>query len=153
SLINTDWYIRQLRDNPQRPYRPDANAVKLFGATAGPVPGCSPAALDSVNAWSDREHRHRPDTRIGPPMCLHTLHDAQIDALTPELLPTTVHFAVGNIRHDYPAGTPFYVKDAMVLRLIIENMGRRPIFFALTAGSGNRMGLDHYVLQQGINFK
>jgi hypothetical protein len=45
------------------------------------------------------------------------------------------------------------VKDVMVLRLIQENLGRRPIFFALTAGTGNRMGLDRYVLQQGISFK
>ncbi|MFI5279420.1 MAG: DUF2723 domain-containing protein [Gemmatimonadales bacterium] len=153
SLINTDWYIRQLRDNNQRPYRPDANAIKLFGAAAGPVPGCSPAALDSVNAWADRAKRHRPDPRLGPPMCLHTLNDDQIETLQPQLLPNNVHFAVGNLAHDYPAGTPFYVKDIMVLRLIQENLGKRPIFFALTAGVGNRMGLDKYVLQQGINFK
>jgi len=46
-----------------------------------------------------------------------------------------------------------YVKDVMVLRLIMENLGRRPIFWALTAGTGNRMGLDRYISQQGIAFK
>jgi hypothetical protein len=153
SLINTDWYIRQLRDNVQRPYRPDANAIKLFGANAGPVPGCTPAQLDSVNAWSDRAKRHRPDLRRGPPMCLHTLNDDQIETLQPQLLSNNVHFAVGNLAHDYPAGMPFYVKDIMVLRLIQEQLGKRPIYFALTAGVGNRMGLDKYVLQEGIDFK
>ncbi|MFI5206693.1 MAG: DUF2723 domain-containing protein [Gemmatimonadales bacterium] len=153
SLINTDWYIRQLRDNTQRPYRPDANSIKLFGASAGPVPGCAPSQLDSINAWADRAQRHRPDLRQGPPMCLHTVNDDQIEAMQPQLLPSSYHFTAGGIAHDYAAGTPFYVKDIMVLRLIQENIGKRPIFFALTAGVGNRMGLDKYVLQQGIDFK
>ena len=153
SLINTDWYIRQLRDNPQRPYRPDANAIRLFGRDAGPAPGCTPAQLDSVNAWADRAKRHRPDPRQGRPMCLHTLSDAAIDVLQPQLLGQPLHFVVGHVVHDYPAGMPFYVKDIMVLRLIIENLDRRPIFFSLTAGIGNRMGLDKYMLQEGFNFK
>src|SRR5258708_10824438 len=41
----------------------------------------------------------------------------------------------------------------MVLLLIQQNLGKRPIYFALTAGVGNRMGLDKYVLQEGIDFK
>jgi hypothetical protein len=153
SLVNTDWYIRQLRDLPARPYRPDANAVRLFGRDAGAPPSCSPAQLDSLNAWADRAHRRRPDLSRGRPMCLHTMNDAQIDVLEPQLLPMDIPFQAGTIRHTYRQGTPFYVKDVMVLRIILENIGRRPIFFAMTAGTGNRMGLDKYVLQQGIHFK
>jgi len=55
--------------------------------------------------------------------------------------------------HSYPANTPMYVKDIMTLRLIQENFGKRPIYFALTAGQGARMGLDRFVLQQGMAFK
>jgi len=153
SLVNTDWYIRQLRDNESRPYEPDSNAVRLFGREAGPPPSCTATQLDSLNAWADRAHRKRPDLSRGRPMCLHTLNDDQIAALQPQLLPGDFHFVAGNIVHDYPAGTPMYVKDIMVLRLIQENLGKRPIFFALTAGTGNRMGLDHYITQQGIIFK
>jgi hypothetical protein len=153
SLINTDWYIRQLRDNEARPYRPDANAERMFGKDAGPPPSCSASQLDSLNAWADRVHRHRPDLSRGRPMCLHTLNDAQIAAIQPMLLPSAFPFRAGNITHTYAQGTPMYVKDIMVLRLIQENLGKRPIFFALTAGTGNRMGLDKYVTQQGISFK
>jgi hypothetical protein len=46
-----------------------------------------------------------------------------------------------------------YVKDIMTLRLIQENLGRRPIYFALTAGGGARMGLEKYVAQEGLAFK
>ena len=46
-----------------------------------------------------------------------------------------------------------YVKDIMTLRLIQENLGKRPIYFALTAGGGARMGLDRFVVQEGMAFK
>jgi len=154
SLVNTDWYIRQLRDNPARPYRPDSNALRLFGpGPAGPPPSCTGRQLDSLNAWAARAHRHLPDPAFGRPMCLHTLNDDQVEAIQPQLLQQDVDFRAGNVVHRYPAGTPLYIKDIMILRLIQENLGKRPIYFALTAGTGNRMGLDRYMLQQGLAFK
>jgi hypothetical protein len=154
SLINTDWYIRQLRDNPARPYRPDSNALRLHGpGPAGDPPSCSDRQLDSLNAWARRADRRAPDLAAGRPMCLHTLNDDQVAAVQPQLIPQDINFRAGNIQMRYPAGTPMYTKDIMVLRLIQENLGRRPIFFALTAGTGNRMGLDRYAAQQGLAFK
>jgi len=154
SLINTDWYIRQLRDNPARPYRPDSNALRLFGpGPAGPPPSCTDRQLDSLNAWAARAHRRPPDLSFGRPMCLHTLNDDQVAAVQPQLIPQDINFRAGNIAHRYPAGTPMYIKDIMSLRLIQENLGKRPIYFALTAGTGNRMGLDRYMAQQGLAFK
>ncbi len=153
SLVNTDWYIRQLRDNPARPYRPDSNAVRLFGADAGPPPSCSAAWADTLVTWARRADRRPPDPARGPASCLHTMNDDQIAALQPQLLPQAFTLAAGSIRHTYPAGSPMYVKDIMVLRLILENMGKRPIYFAITAGTGNRQGLDRYVAQEGLAFK
>ncbi len=153
SLINTDWYIRQLRDLPARPYRPDANAERLFGKDAGAAPSCTAQQLDSLNAWADRAHRRRPGTIPNRPMCLHTLNDDQVATMQPTLLNGNLVFRAGNIQHTYASNTPMYVKDIMVLRLIQENLGKRPIFWALTAGQGNRMGLDRYITQQGIIFK
>lgn len=153
SLINTDWYVRQLRDLPARPYRPDSNAVRLFGAEAGPPPSCTDSQLDSLNAWADKAHRRRPDLSRGRPMCLHMFNDDQINLMQPMLLPNDFVLRVGNITQTYRTNTPFYVKDIMVLRLIQMNMGKRPIWWALTAGAGNRMGLDRYITQQGFNYK
>jgi len=153
SLVNTDWYIRQLRDNPARPYQPDSNATRLFGATAGETPACTPAWADTLDAWSRAANRRVPPREPHMPTCLHTMNDAQIAAIQPQLLPNDFTLSVGGIRRTYRAGTPMYVKDIMVLRLIIENMGKRPIYFAITAGVGNRQGLDAYVKQEGLNFK
>ncbi len=153
SLVNTDWYIRQLRDNPARPYRPDSLAAAMYGRDALPLPGCSPAWVDTLNAWAARSHRKSVTVTGGTPLCLHTLTDDQVVTLQPQLLPQELAFRAGNLQQTYPANTPMYVKDIMVLRLIQENFGKRPIYFALTAGNANRMGLDRYVTQEGLAFK
>jgi hypothetical protein len=153
SLVNTDWYIRQLRDNPARPYRPDSAVASLFGDEAGPPPSCSDAQLATLQQWARRAGRRAPDPARSRPMCLHMLSDDQIAAIQPQLLPRDLVFRVGNISHTYRAGTPFYTKDIMVLRLIQENHATRPIYFALTAGAGNRLALDRYITQEGLAFK
>jgi len=153
SLVNTDWYIRQLRDNPARPYRPDSNAVRLFGRDAGPPPACTPAWADTLDVWARRVGRRPPDRSRGMPACLHTLNDDQINTMQPTLLQRDILFRAGNIEHRYPAGSGMYVKDIMTLLLIQENLGRRPIYFALTAGGGARMGLDPFVTMEGLNYK
>ncbi len=153
SLVNTDWYIRQLRDLPARPYRPDSLTARMYGAAAGPPPSCSDQQLATVNEWARAAGRRPPDLARGRPMCLHMLNDAQITGFIPRLLERDLLFEVGRIGTTIPAGTPFFTKDLMVLRLIQDNLGRRPIFFALTAGTGSRMGLDQFVSQHALAFK
>ncbi len=153
SLVNTDWYIRQLRDNPVRPYRPDSLTRRLYGPGPAAMPGCSPAWVDTLGAWARKAHRRALDPKQGTPACLHTLTDDQILTLEPMLLPRELVLRIGTLVHSYPANTPMYVKDIMTLRLIQENLGRRPIYFALTAGGGARLGLDKFVVQQGMAFK
>jgi hypothetical protein len=122
SLANTDWYIQQLRDN----------AIRAF------VPSQAPwyAAIAPAH----------------PPGPLHTLTDQQIESLTPQLLPQTLRFVAGRLDHTYKENTPFYVKDILILRLIQENVGRRPIYFSITAGN-NWLGLESYMTQQGLALK
>ena len=120
SLGNTNWYIKQLRDNPVRPFDPDE------------APWVANDAPES------------------PPGPLHSMPDATIDQLRAELLRDSLPFNVGRIRHTFPPNTPLLVKDVLMLRLIMENAGKRPIYWSTTAGSGNWVGLTEYLVQEGL---
>jgi hypothetical protein len=120
SLANTDWYLRQLRDNPVRPF--DPQQAPWFAEMA-------------------------PD---GTPPPLHSMSDADIARLQPQLLGSPLHFNPGRIDKTYPVNTPLYVKDVLMLRLIIENWNRRPIYYSVTAGNSNWLQLDDYLTQEAL---
>lgn len=119
SLGNTDWYVRQLRDNPVRPFLPEQ--APWFASLA-------PAQ---------------------PPPRLHSWRDTDIATLVPQLLPRSYRFVAGRVDHTYPEGTPMYVKDILILRLLQENYRHRPVYFSITAGS-NWLDLDPYLTQEAL---
>jgi hypothetical protein len=153
SLANTDWYVRQLRDNPARPYEPDSTALALYGRVEGPPPSCTDEQLARIEEWGRAAGRRPFLPGRGRPMCLHTFNDQVITTMQPQLLGRPFTLRAGNLTHTYPANTPMYVKDIVVVRLIQEQWGKRPIFFALTAGSGARMDLDRFITQRAMVFK
>jgi Protein O-mannosyl-transferase TMEM260-like len=120
SLGNTDWYIRQLRDNPVRRFEP---------AQAPWFANLAPAE---------------------PPPPLHSLSDAQIGTLSPQLLSQELTFRVGRVSRTFPRNTPIWVKDVLMMRLMQENLQRRPVYYSITAGSTNWLGLHPYMASEGL---
>ncbi len=120
ALTETDWYKRQLREFPTRPFD-EAAAPALWK-------GRSPVAPD----WKP-----------------HSLSDQQIAAAQGVVLSEDVTLRIGPITHVIPKGTPVYSRDFAVLRILQDNLGRRPVAWSMTTG-GEFYGLDRYVLQQGL---
>jgi len=120
SLGNTDWYIRQLRDNPVRRFDP---------AQAPWFADLAPAE---------------------PPPPLHSLSDAQIGTLIPQLISQELTFRAGRVSRTFPRNTPIWVKDVLMMRLMQENVGRRPVYYSITAGSSNWLGLHPYMVSEGL---
>jgi hypothetical protein len=120
ALAETDWYMRQLRDNPVRP----------FDEVAAPA------------VWRGTGVR-RPDWPV------HTMTDAQIDAAVPQMLPQAVPLPLGNGQLTLPANTVLYGKDFVSLRIIQQNFGRRPLAWGLTA-MGSTYGIDSLLVQRGL---
>ncbi|HWA56074.1 MAG TPA: DUF2723 domain-containing protein, partial [Gemmatimonadales bacterium] len=121
ALTETDWYKRQLRDFPVRSFD-EAAAPKIWQGL-NPVAPTGPA---------------------------HSMTDEQIQAAAqPRLLPEDVTIQIGPITHTLRRGTPIYSHDYAVIRMLQDNLGKRPIAWSLTTG-GEFYGLNNYMTQQGL---
>lgn len=124
ALAQTDWYIRQLRDNPTRPFD-EAAAPPIWKGKAGP----------------------RPDWPV------HTMTDAQISQITGSytVLREPRSVQAGQGRYTLPANT--YVNPNLILlaRVLQENVGKRPVSWSMTTGRSFG-GLDPFMIQQGMAY-
>ena len=123
SLGNTDWYLRQLRDNPVREFDADA----------------SPWYADLAPAE--------------PPPALHSLSDQEISELQAQLLRRDYNIKHGLVDITLQANSALYIKDVLILRLLQENWDKRPMYFGLTAGADNWQLVQRYLSQEGLLFK
>jgi hypothetical protein len=123
ALTFSPWYPRQLRNHPARPFDRDR----------------APAV------WRDIAVR-------APEVPLHTITDEELGALQAQRIerPLTVDF--GRFRHTYPAGTVFDPSDVVAIRIVQQNLGRRPIVWSVTAGR-ELARLPEYAVQQGLGFR
>jgi hypothetical protein len=119
ALAETSWYQRQIRE-----WRPGA---------------IDPAALPAP--W-----RGQPVPAVDGP--LHTLDDSMIDGFRPQLAGEDYELPLpmGGALH-FPRGTPLYAKDMLLIAVVRQNAGRRPIAWAITAAQ-KTFGAP--VIQQGL---
>ncbi|MFL5495983.1 MAG: DUF2723 domain-containing protein [Gemmatimonadales bacterium] len=124
ALANTDWYMRQLRDTPTRP-------VDLQRLPA---------------VW-------RPRVTPRPEWPLHAMSDSAIaTAMSGYLVRGNQQVALGPITRTLRDRSFLYPNDLVTLDIIRENLGRRPIVWAVTTGRGFA-GLGEFVVQRGLGFE
>ncbi len=123
ALANTDWYMRQLRDAPMRPV--------------------DPAALPQI--W-------RGAVKPPPDWPLHTMSDSAIAIATRGYeVSQTQELRLGPLSRTLEAGTYLMPNELLTLSVVQQNLGRRPIVWAITAGR-EFAGLGQYVIQQALGF-
>jgi len=131
SLLNTGWYIRQLRDEEPR----------------------VPVSLtdDFIDNFVDSHEIDALRWRYLPAPSTIDLRTAHGDTMQFTVKPT-MHLAIG----DGVNGNNFLqVKDLMILDILHQNHWRKPVYFAVTVSRGNQVGLNDagYLRMDGLVFK
>jgi hypothetical protein len=147
SYLNTDWYVRQLRDLTRPCGSPDGRAV-------------DPLAERTVIVCQ-RPYVPSPQTPFygtppAPAKAVLDLKDAEIGAIVEQgyvQLGQDMVFQARGIRADLPAGTALDPASRFVLQMIGYAWGDRPIYFASTTGVQYDLGLAPFVARQGMAFK
>ncbi|MCX7877480.1 MAG: DUF2723 domain-containing protein, partial [Ignavibacteria bacterium] len=128
SLLNTNWYIKEMKN--QMPY----------GALKVPI-SFTDSEIDKISPiqWGD----FRNVTVNVPPEAYPD--SLRVKGQTPDKLtwrmPAT--FASGNIK-------AVKVQDQMIYDIIKTNNWQRPIYFSATVSEDNFIGLDEYLVQEGM---
>ena len=123
ALANTDWYMRQLRDNPVRPV--------------------DVAQLPEI--WRD-------DLRPRPTWPAHSMSDSAIAiAMRGYVVSDRQQLKLGPLVRTLDRGSYLMPNDILSLSVVQQNVGRRPIVWGITAGR-EFAGLTDYVIQQGLGF-
>jgi hypothetical protein len=122
SLLNTDWYVRQLIRRPVAVYD-EENGPAAYRGKGWQKPNGPPLHLtiEQANALA-------PYVEVREPMLFRK--GSLVATVQPQVLDKA---------------------SVLVLRMIADAFPERPIYFARTSGSyGRQLGLDSYLLQQGL---
>ncbi len=154
SLLNTDWYIKQLRDQePRVPIRMSDSQIEALRpmsmlellAMSGQVAEQeleglrrNPPKKVKVSIPVPQEARARDLAELGEWARPSAPEGA--DRISFEVLPTLM-------------GQGIRVQDYMVLHILYENQWRRPVYFAVTVSNENKLNLFRYLRMDGLAFK
>ncbi|MBN1780639.1 DUF2723 domain-containing protein [bacterium] len=137
SLLNTAWYIYQLRDEePKVTLHMSNKAIDEVNyiewetkRVAIPVPGkIRQREMDKFLESTPPTDGWKPDIQ---------------DKIAFDLAPT------------YPEKNPMVlrVQDWMILKILNDNMWQKPVYFAVTVANNNMVNLDKYLRMDGLAFK
>lgn len=133
SLVNTNWYIKQMKATP---YFKEAKAVPM---------SFSEKAIDNLQPviWETRQL----DLPV-PPAAIAAYGPADTSVVRAGKISFTM-------RHTLEVGEAraIRIQDIMVRDIIFTNQWKRPICFAVTCSPDSKIGLDEYLWFQGLAWR
>lgn len=132
SLLNTEWYIRQIRDLRKR-------NLKILGQEETFFINMSDDQITTIASGL------MPWPPEGNPKGLVSIPVGR-DSQNPEgIMKWEIKPTYGNVA--------LMVKDMMILRIILDSQGNYPVYFAVTVPGSNRLGLDPFLEMEGLVYR
>jgi hypothetical protein len=158
SYLNTDWYVRQLKEltspcepgedpasDPtrilcQRPYTSE-NTAAAYVSAASEAGGKIPLVLDRAIA---------PPTRS-----IFGLSEEQIVQVSQQYVPieSDMQLTMSNVTATFRAGEMLSPWQQFALNLINDSIDERPVYFASSGNAAASLGLQQYLIRQGLAFR
>jgi len=142
SLLNTDWYVRQLKNND--PYGVGTVKIRIPDARINPT-DLRPAQ------WSPTDITIPAPTASSKEVLSKIINEYAIKDTSvinsgkmTWKMPNTMTF--GDIK-------AIRVQDIMVKEIIEANNWERPIYFAVTCSDDSKIGLQDYLKMEGMSFR
>ena len=147
SLGNTDWYIKQMLDNEpvlKLSYNKETiMSDMVLDYSAGSNPN------HQVSTWVKQAERLMPQLKNR----IDQMEGRELSAAdSAKLLQFKVHYQVWDAFHDWAARTHsgmMLTQNKLVIDLALQNMDK-PIEISTTVGTSNFMGLEKYMVQEGL---
>ncbi len=133
SLVNTPWYIKQMKE---KPYYADAQAVPI---------SISDARIEAIQPiqWTPRTMEIPVPRDVAEKFGVtdsSVLSQGKMSWYMPNSM------QVGNLK-------AIRIQDVLVLDIIRTTQWKRPIYFAVTCAPDSRIGLDEYLWFDGLAFR
>ena len=162
SYLNTDWYVRQLREltRPCAPDEdPDEDPTRII--CQRPYTAEHTDAM-YANDPAEAEASGKVPIPVLQPIRVPTrsifgnnLDDAAIDQAVRSLIPLedAQEYPLGPIRARMAGGQYMYPWHQFALLAIASSLGDRPVYFASSGSAATTFGLRPHVIRQGLAFR
>lgn len=140
SLLNTDWYIRQLKHND--PYGVGTLNIRLSDVQIAQIRPVQWAPQEiNISAPNESQLQAMDDLR-------HQLNIRDSSLLQEGKISWTMNpsLSFGNVQ-------AVRVQDLMVKEIVEANNWQRPIYFAVTCADDSKIGMHDYLRMEGMAFR
>ncbi len=144
SYLNTNWYVKQLRD-----------------LTRPCPPGASPAD-DPTRIICQRPYVRDPKTPFydalarSPTRSISKLSNDEIDRIAntpPFETREALSFKADRLENTIPQGKVLLPADVFMTEILTQALGDRPVYYATTTQTYDDLNLGHFLIRQGVAFK